>query len=144
MEGAYEGKFVGAEATGDEYRPYDFSITKNAFSVMISGLITMLIVFSLVRFYKRKKFKAPRKGMGGLEMIVEMLYKEVIVCVLGKESKRYAHYLLTLFFFIFVIYDPCCHLLFLLFVCHDFPRKACLIVNVYVCVNLSRIASIFF
>lgn len=69
---------------------------------MISGLITMLIVFSLVRFYKRKKFKAPRKGMGGLEMIVEMLYKEVIVSVLGKESKRYAPYLLTLFFFIFV------------------------------------------
>ena len=65
---------------------------------MISGLITMLIVFSLVRFYKRKKFKAPRKGMGGLEMIVEMLYKEVIVSVLGTESKRYAPYLLTLFF----------------------------------------------
>ena len=35
-------------------------------------------------------------------MIVEMLYKEVIVSVLGKESKRYAPYLLTLFFFIFV------------------------------------------
>ena len=86
-EGAYEGKIVGVDATGDEYRPCDFSITKNAFSVMISGLITMLIVFSLVRFYKRKKFKAPRKGMGGLEMIVEMLY---------------APYLLTLFFFIFV------------------------------------------
>ena len=99
---AYEGKIVGVDATGNEYRPYDFSITKNAFSVMISGLITMLIVFSLVRFYKRKKFKAPRKGMGGLEMIVEMLYKEVIVSVLGKESKRYAPYLLTLFFFIFV------------------------------------------
>ena len=71
-EGAYEGKIVGVDATGNEYRPYDFSITKNAFSVMISGLITMLIVFSLVRFYKRKKFKAPRKGMGGLEMIVEI------------------------------------------------------------------------
>ena len=54
-EGAYEGKIVGVDATGNEYRPYDFSITKNAFSVMISGLVTMLIVFSLVRFYKRKK-----------------------------------------------------------------------------------------
>lgn len=69
---------------------------------MISGLITMLIVFSLVRFYKKKRFKAPRKGMGGLEMIVEMLYKEVIVSVLGTEARRYAPYLLTLFFFIFI------------------------------------------
>lgn len=101
-EGAYEGKIVGVDVTGKEYRPCDFSITKNAFSVMISGLVTMLVVFSLVRFYKRKKFKAPRKGMGGLEMIVEMLYKEVIVSVLGEESKRYAPYLLTLFFFIFI------------------------------------------
>ena len=92
-EGAYEGKIVGKDATGNEYRPYDFSITKNAFSVMISGLITMLIVFSLVRFYKRKKFNGLVKGMGGLQNdLVQMLYKEVIVSVLGKESKRYAPY----------------------------------------------------
>ncbi len=102
QEGTYEGKVVGKDSAGNEYRPYDFSITKNAFSVMISGLITMLIVFSLVRFYKKKRFKAPRKGMGGLEMIVEMLYKEVIVSVLGTEARRYAPYLLTLFFFIFI------------------------------------------
>ena len=102
QEGTYEGKVVGKDSAGNEYRPYDFSITKNAFSVMISGLITMLIVFSLVRFYKKKRFKAPRKGMGSLEMIVEMLYKEVIVSVLGMEARRYAPYLLTLFFFIFI------------------------------------------
>ena len=101
-EGDHEGKIVGVDTFGNEYRPYDFSITKNAFSVMISALITMLIVFSLVRFYRNKKYKAHRRGMGGLEMIVEMLYKEVIVSVLGKESRRYAPYLLTLFFFIFV------------------------------------------
>lgn len=101
-EGDYEGKVVGVDVTGKEYRPYDFSITKNAFSVMISALITMLIVFSLVRFYRNKKYKAPRRGMGALEMVVEMLYKEVIVSVLGKESRRYAPYLLTLFFFIFI------------------------------------------
>lgn len=101
-EGNHEGKVVGTDAAGNEYRPYDFSITKNVFSIMISALITLLIVFSLVRFYRKNKYKAPRKGVGSVEMVVEMLYKEVIVSVLGKEARKYAPYLLTLFFFIFI------------------------------------------
>lgn len=100
--GNHEGKVVGTDAAGNEYRPYDFSITKNVFSIMISALITLLIVFSLVRFYRKNKYKAPRKGVGSVEMVVEMLYKEVIVSVLGKEARKYAPYLLTLFFFIFI------------------------------------------
>ena len=101
-EGTHEGKIVATDATGNVYRPYDFSITKNAFSIMISALITMLIAFSLVRYYRKNKYKAPRKGVGSIEMVVEMLYKEVIVSVLGKEARKYAPYLLTLFFFIFI------------------------------------------
>lgn len=101
-EGTHEGKIVATDAMGNVYRPYDFSITKNAFSIMISALITMLIAFSLVRYYRKNKYKAPRKGVGSIEMVVEMLYKEVIVSVLGKEARKYAPYLLTLFFFIFI------------------------------------------
>ena len=101
-EGTHEGKIVATDATGNVYRPYDFSITKNAFSIMISALITMLIAFSLVRYYRKNKYKAPRKGVSSIEMVVEMLYKEVIVSVLGKEARKYAPYLLTLFFFIFI------------------------------------------
>lgn len=100
--GKYEGKVVGTDAAGQVYRPYDFSITKNALSVMISALITMLIAFSLVRYYRKNRYKAPRKGVGSVEMVVEMLYKDVIVSVLGKEARKYAPYLLTLFFFIFI------------------------------------------
>lgn len=101
-EGKYEGKIVSMDAAGNAYRPYDFSITKNVFSLMITALVTLAIVFSLLGFYRRRGYKAPRKGVGFLEMIVEMLYREVIVSVLGREAKRYAPYLLTLFFFIFI------------------------------------------
>lgn len=101
-EGTHEGKIVATDVTGNVYRPSDFSITKNAFSIMISALITMLIAFSLMRYYRKNKYKAPRKGVGSIEMVVEMLYKEVIVSVLGKEARKYAPYLLTLFFFIFI------------------------------------------
>ena len=66
--GKYEGKVVGTDAAGQVYRPYDFSITKNVLSVMISALITMLIAFSLVRYYRRNKYKAPRKKFDTLSV----------------------------------------------------------------------------
>ena len=100
--GAYERKIVGVDANGQEYRPLDFSITKTAAGIIISAVVTLLLVFSLARYYRRRGMKAPRQGMGFLEMIVEMIYKEVVVSVLGKDAKKFASYLLTLFFFIFI------------------------------------------
>ena len=100
--GAYERKIVGVDANGQEYRPLDFSITKTAAGIIISAVVTLLLVFSLARYYRRRGMKAPRRGMGFLEMIVEMIYKEVVVSVLGKDARRFAPYLLTVFFFIFI------------------------------------------
>lgn len=99
-EGDYADKIVSRDAAGDVYRPWDFSVTKNVLAVVISALVVLLAVFPLVRWYKKNGFKAPRKGMGIMEFLVQMLYVDVIVPVLGKESKRYAPYLLTVFFFI--------------------------------------------
>lgn len=44
----------------------------------------------------------PRRLRGMLEAVVEMLYRDVLVPMLGKDARRYAPYLLTLFFFILV------------------------------------------
>ena len=71
--GAYERKIVGVDANGQEYRPLDFSITKTAAGIIISAVVTLLLVFSLARYYRRRGMKAPRQGMGFLEMIVEMI-----------------------------------------------------------------------
>ena len=101
-EEKYEGKIVGRDATGEIYRPWDFSITKNVLALIFGALFTALLAFTLARYYKRHHFKAPRKGVGFLEMIVEMVYVEVIVEVLGKDARRYGPYLLTLFFFILI------------------------------------------
>ena len=100
--GAHERKIVGVDADGQEYRPWDFSLTKTAAGIIVSAAVTLLLVFSLAHYYRRRGMRAPRRGMGFLEMIVEMIYKEVIVSVLGKDAKRFAPYLLTVFFFIFV------------------------------------------
>lgn len=99
-EGDNSGKLVGTDKNGNEYRPWDFSITKNVLALIICALVMCWAVFPLVRRYRRNPYKAPRKVPGMMEVIVEMLYKELIVGILGKDARRFAPYLLTLFFFI--------------------------------------------
>lgn len=102
-EGAYAHKVVGIGADGKEYRPWDLSITKNVLALMLCGVVMFWLLFPLVRWYKRKPLQAPRRVKGMMEALVEFLYKEVIVAMLGVHAKRYAPYLLTVFFFILVM-----------------------------------------
>lgn len=102
--GKYATKIVGIEANGTEYRPWDFSITKNVLSLIFCALALCWLVFPLLRWYKTpaKRYVPPRGIKGMIEAVIEMLYQDVIVSVLGKYAHRYAPYLLTLFFFILV------------------------------------------
>ncbi len=106
-EGPYKDKIVGekpgANGTMVEYHPWDFSITKNVFALIISALVVMFCTFSVVRWYKRNKMKAPRKGTAIMEALVEFIYTSVIKPTLGDQSKRFGPYLLTVFFFIFTM-----------------------------------------
>lgn len=58
------------------------------------------MVLSVVRYYSRKGMKAPRKGMGFMEMLIDFIYTGVIKATLGKKAKKFAPFLLTCFFFI--------------------------------------------
>lgn len=105
-EGDYAGKIVGTKTVDgktEEYRPLDISITKNVFALFISAFIVILLCRSILKWYKKNPLKAPRKGTGFLEMIVEFIYYGVIKSTLGDKSKRFAPYLLTVFFLIFVM-----------------------------------------
>ncbi len=91
---------------GGYYRDYkclDFSITKNVLALFIAAIVVALMLLSLARYYNRNGFKAPRKGMGFLELGVDFVYFGVIKPILGKKSGKYAPYLLTCFFFILVM-----------------------------------------
>ena len=97
--GEYDGKVVG-EKEGKLYRPLDLSVTKNVLALFITAIVVMWVLFPLKRWYRRNPLVAPRRGLGLIEMIIDMVYKEVIVAVLEGEARRFAPYLLTLFFFI--------------------------------------------
>ena len=90
----FDGKYY------KEYKPFDISITKNVLALFIAAALVTWMVMGLVRYYARKGFKAPRKGMGFLELCVDFVYTGVIKSTLGDKAPRFAPYLLTAFFFI--------------------------------------------
>lgn len=102
-EGDYKGKIVGINASGEEYRPFDISITKNVMALLITALVMCLLFFPLAHWYKKHPYKAPRRWLGSLEFVVDMIYKDMIKPILGPDARRFAPYLLTLFFFILCI-----------------------------------------
>lgn len=83
-----------------EYRTFDISITKNVLALILASIIVTIMVMSVARYYGRRGLKAPRKGMGFIEMLIDFIYTGVIKSTLGSKAKRFAPYLLTCFFFI--------------------------------------------
>jgi F-type H+-transporting ATPase subunit a len=88
------------EASG--LHPIDFSITKNVTFIMIVFLM-MLIMFT--RMAKSYKKSALPSGMGRLlEPIVLYIRDDIAIPNIGeKHYKKYMSYLLTVFFFIWII-----------------------------------------
>ncbi|MBR5087572.1 MAG: F0F1 ATP synthase subunit A [Muribaculaceae bacterium] len=99
-DGGYKGKLVQVLGDGSEYRPWDFSITKNVLGILIAGALVILMTMSLRNWYKREGFKGPKGFKGMLELVVEFVYTDTIKPIMGKEAPKYGPYLLTAFFFI--------------------------------------------
>ncbi len=96
-----DGKLVNA-ATGK--RPVDISITKNVCSLIISSILLVVLVLSTARWYRRHDplKEAPRGFPGVMEMLITMVTDDIIKEGVGKDWEKYAPYLLTAFFFIFL------------------------------------------
>jgi F-type H+-transporting ATPase subunit a len=102
-EGPHEGKVVERDGAGAEVRPaVDISLTKNALSLIINCGILLLVIMPVARRYRRGSL-TPAKGFyGAVEMLLVDVYEEVVKPCVGQDYKRFAPYLLTVFFFIFV------------------------------------------
>ncbi len=99
-EGDYKGKLVQVLDDGTQYRPWDFSITKNVLGIVIAAVLVILMVMSLRKWYKREGMKGPKGFKGMLELVVEFVYTDTIKPIMGKDAPKYGPYLLTAFFFI--------------------------------------------
>jgi len=87
----------------DEARTvYDFSITKNVASMLLSAVILILIFTSIGKSYQRNKGKAPKGFQSAMEVIILFIRDDVVKPNVGPKYEKYLPYLLTLFFFILV------------------------------------------
>lgn len=102
-DGDYSGKVVEVHADGSYSRPWDISITKDVCALFIAAILVAWLAFALVAFYKKNGKKAPRKGMGAIEALLDFIYSGVLKATLGKNAPRFAGYLLTVFFLIFTM-----------------------------------------
>ena len=100
----YEGKLVERDAAGNEVRPLDISITKVTLALFINSLLLVIIVLSVARWYRKhpKETGAPGGFVGLMEMLIMMVNDDVIKSCVGPNYRKFAPYLLTAFFFIFI------------------------------------------
>ncbi|MDE6527111.1 MAG: F0F1 ATP synthase subunit A [Muribaculaceae bacterium] len=98
----YKGKVVEIVG-GEEVRPLDISITKNVCALFITVVLVAGLMLWLAAFLRKHPYKAPRKGLGAIEVCVTFVYDGVIKPILGPQARRFAPYLLTVFFFILMM-----------------------------------------
>ena len=103
-EGAYAGKIVEQTAEGEVVRPIDLSITKTVAGLFVNCAVLLLIVLGVARRYRNDQPDAKAKGglAGVLEMVIDSVMEGIIIPCVGPNYRKFAPYLLTAFFFIFV------------------------------------------
>jgi len=81
-------------------KPWDFSITKNVFTILFSIAALCLIFISVANSYKKREGKAPKGLQSLIEPIIIFVRDDIAKPNLGYKYERYMPYLLTVFFFI--------------------------------------------
>lgn len=103
-EGEYVGKIVERQSDGTDLRPLDVSITKTVAGLLINSTLVILLIMGVARWYRRHKSteEAPGGMVGLLEMLIVSLLDDIIRPCVGARWRKFAPYLLTVFFFIFI------------------------------------------
>jgi F-type H+-transporting ATPase subunit a len=81
---------------------YDFSISKNVFTMMLGILLLAFIFIRLANYYKSNSQKAPSGLNAALEVMVVFVRDEIAKPMIGKRYYEFLPLLLTFFFFILV------------------------------------------
>ena len=99
---AYQGLKLEHEklVTTDGSKVYDFSITKNAFALLLSSGLMLLLFISVGQAFKKRHGQAPRGLQSFFEPIIIFVRDEIAKKSIGPKYERYMPYLLTVFFFI--------------------------------------------
>lgn len=82
---------------------YDFSITKNVVSMIISVILLLVIMLNVAKKYKQRgTMTAPSGFQNAVEPVITFVRDEVAKPNLGHKADRFMPLLLTFFFFIWI------------------------------------------
>jgi F-type H+-transporting ATPase subunit a len=91
-----DGGFMGGGLTSF----YDFSITRNVFTMLLVCGLLFFLFRSVARAYMARDGQAPKGLQSLMEPLVTFIRDEVAKPNIGHHYERYMPYLLTVFFFI--------------------------------------------
>ena len=98
----YPGKLVEVKADGSLSRPFDISFTKNAFGIFVTCIFLVAFFLPAARKYKKDPMAKPTKYQGLVEWLTYMVLDGIVrPNIREAKVKKFAPYLLTVFFFIF-------------------------------------------
>ncbi|SDB62226.1 ATP synthase F0 subcomplex A subunit [Flavobacteriaceae bacterium MAR_2010_188] len=101
-DGATSVQFDAEHHPENASKPYDFSITKNVFSMFLSLLLMLGLFLTAAASYKKSENNVPT-GVGKfLEPIIVFIRDDVAIPNIGHNYRKYMPFLLTLFFFIWL------------------------------------------
>ena len=103
FDAAHHGKIYERMPDGTAVRPLDLSLTKVVVQIWIAVILLLTLFVTCARWYKRHDVtsEAPKGLVGALEMIVMTIHDDVVKASVGEaQCRRFAPYLLTVFFFI--------------------------------------------
>ena len=103
FDAAHHGKIYEKMPDGTSERPVDLSITKDVLQIWIAVAVMLVVFGCSARWYRRhdELAEAPKGFVGAMELIVMTIHEDVVKSSIGEaQYRRFAPYLLTVFFFI--------------------------------------------
>ena len=104
-KGDYKNELVEVNQDGKIIGPpvIDISITKNVLAIFASAIILVLLFTSVAKAYQRREGQAPKGLQSLLEPLILFIRDDIAKASIGeKHYERFAPYLLSIFFFIFI------------------------------------------
>ncbi|MBL7774556.1 MAG: F0F1 ATP synthase subunit A, partial [Saprospiraceae bacterium] len=92
----FDGGIMGGGITSF----YDFSITRNVFTMLLTALLLFLLFRAAARASVRREGQAPRGLQNFVEPFVTFIRDEVAKPSIGPKYEKYMPFLLSVFFFI--------------------------------------------
>ena len=99
----YAYRVVETLPDGTIVKPLDLSVTKAVFSLILTVWLLCWFFISIARKYEKNPRKAPSGSQGLIEPVILFILEGTIKASLGDAYKKYAPYLLTVFFFILAL-----------------------------------------